>query len=63
MTGGEGSVSCGILISACLIGIPCRYDGRAALSVPAAQVTITLIANIIFWAALVMTVYSGCEYV
>ena len=34
-----------------------------ALSVPAAQATITLIANIIFWAALVMTVYSGCEYV
>lgn len=34
-----------------------------ALSVPNAQSTITLIANVIFWAALVMTVYSGCEYV
>ena len=34
-----------------------------ALSVPKAQATIMLAANIMFWAALVMTVYSGCEYV
>lgn len=34
-----------------------------ALSVPSVQQTITLAANVIFWAALVMTVYSGCEYV
>ena len=34
-----------------------------ALSVPSAEKTIMLIANIIFWAALIMTVYSGCEYV
>jgi CDP-diacylglycerol--glycerol-3-phosphate 3-phosphatidyltransferase/cardiolipin synthase len=35
-----------------------------ALSVPEGpKATITLVANVIFWAALVMTVYSGCEYV
>ena len=34
-----------------------------ALSVPSVQQQITLAANVIFWAALVMTVYSGCEYV
>jgi len=34
-----------------------------ALSVPSVEKTIMLIANIIFWAALIMTVYSGCEYV
>ena len=34
-----------------------------ALSLPAAQSKIMPAANIIFWAALVMTVYSGCEYV
>ena len=34
-----------------------------ALSIPKVQTTIMLAANIIFWAALVMTVYSGCEYV
>ena len=34
-----------------------------ALSVPKVQTTVMLAANIIFWAALVMTVYSGCEYV
>ena len=34
-----------------------------ALSVPKAQSTIMLVANVLFWAALVMTVYSGCEYV
>ena len=32
-------MSCRILISACLIGIPCRYDGRAALSVPAGRLS------------------------
>ena len=34
-----------------------------ALSVPKVQTTIMLAANVLFWAALVMTVYSGCEYV
>ena len=34
-----------------------------ALSVPSVQQRITLAANVIFWSALVMTVYSGCEYV
>lgn len=35
-----------------------------ALSVPEGpRATVTLAANIIFWASLVMTVYSGCEYV
>ena len=34
-----------------------------ALSVPKAQTTVMLIANILFWASLVMTVYSGFEYV
>jgi len=34
-----------------------------ALSVPKISATVTLAANILFWASLVMTVYSGVEYV
>ena len=34
-----------------------------ALSVQKTQATVMLVANALFWAALVMTVYSGCEYV
>ena len=33
-----------------------RGDGSIA-------VTVMMVGNVIFWAALVMTVYSGCEYV
>ena len=34
-----------------------------ALSIPAARMSIMMVANVVFIASLVMTVYSGCEYV
>ncbi len=34
-----------------------------ALALGNGQTTVMMIANVLFWAALVMTVYSGCEYV
>lgn len=33
------------------------------LSVPSIETTVIMIANVIFWAALAMTIYSGAEYV
>lgn len=33
------------------------------LSVPSISETVIMIANVIFWAALIMTIYSGTEYV
>lgn len=33
------------------------------LSVPSISNTVIMIANVIFWAALAMTIYSGAEYV
>ena len=33
------------------------------LSVPSIGNTVIMIANVIFWAALAMTIYSGAEYV
>ena len=34
-----------------------------ALCLNEARATVMMIGNVIFWASLVMTVYSGCEYV
>ena len=34
-----------------------------ALCLKSAQSTVMMIGNVIFWASLVMTVYSGAEYV
>ncbi len=34
-----------------------------ALCLNEAKATVMMIGNVIFWASLVMTVYSGCEYV
>ena len=34
-----------------------------ALCLSEARTTVMMIGNVIFWASLVMTVYSGCEYV
>lgn len=34
-----------------------------ALCLNEARATVMIIGNVIFWASLVMTVYSGCEYV
>ena len=44
-----------------LLGLSLGYADPRSVGTPAA--TVMLIGNIVFWASLAMTVYSGCEYI